>query len=79
MDFVEAVVYGNVNRDGLKCSNHSVKEMEGNTKKVRHVTLALVHQGDRMTDTHDAVCETTRRTDGLLLQHHGGCSGGPKG
>lgn len=43
MDFVEAVVYGNVNRDGLKCSNHSVKEMEGNTKKVRHVTLALVH------------------------------------
>lgn len=34
MDFIEAAVYGNVTRDGLKCANHSVKEMEGGAKKV---------------------------------------------
>lgn len=44
MDFVEAVVYGNVNRDGLKCSNHSVKEMEGNTKKVRHAVHSFTRR-----------------------------------
>lgn len=68
MDFIELAVYGNINRDGLKCANHSVKDMEGNGKKVR-VTVGL---GNGVSTTHQdtfffAVDEASWSTNGMLL------------